>query len=61
MGLHLEPQQMQVVLFMLLTPMAANVVVLANQLEVSPDVAASTVLVSTCFALISVPLGLILL
>ncbi|MCY4472713.1 MAG: AEC family transporter [Kistimonas sp.] len=43
---------------MLATPMAANVVILANQLDVHPEIAASTVMLSTLLAIISVPLNM---
>ena len=43
---------------LLAAPMAANVVVIANQLDVHPDIAASTVMASTLLAVVSVPVTL---
>ncbi len=59
-GLHVDAELMKVIVLMLSTPMAANIVVLANQLDVHPEIAATTVLFSTCLSLISVPLALAL-
>ncbi|MGI9281640.1 MAG: AEC family transporter [Endozoicomonas sp.] len=51
----LDPQALMV---MLATPMAGNVVVIAKQLDVHPEVAASTVMMSTLAALFSVPVSI---
>ena len=46
-----------IIALMLLTPMAGNVVVVANQLNVHPEVAASTVMTSTFLSILSIPLS----
>lgn len=45
----------RVAVVLLAAPMAANVVVIANQLDVHPEIAASTVMASTLLAIVSVP------
>lgn len=54
----LDKQTLQVVALMVATPMAGNVVIISNNLGLHPEKAATTVLVSTLIALISVPLSL---
>ncbi|KEQ16377.1 AEC family transporter [Endozoicomonas numazuensis] len=54
----LDSQALMVMMLMLATPMAGNVVVIANQLDVHPEVAASTVMMSTLVALFSVPVSI---
>lgn len=45
-----------VVLLMACVPMAGNTVVIANQLNVHPEKAATAVMLSTILAIVSVPL-----
>lgn len=51
---------LQVIALMVATPMAGNVVVISNNLGLHPEKAATTVMFSTVFALITVPTSLYL-
>lgn len=47
-----------IIMLMCSVPMAGNVVVIANELDVHPEKAATAVMLSTCLALIMVPLSM---
>jgi len=49
---------LQVIGLMIATPMAGNVVVISNSLNLHPEKAATSVMLSTMFALVTVPLAL---
>lgn len=51
---------LQVIALMIATPMAGNVVVISNNLGLHPEKAATTVMLSTIFALVTVPASLYL-
>jgi len=55
--LPIPAEALPVIALMLATPMAANTVVIANALAVHPKKAATSVMLSTLLALISVPLA----
>lgn len=56
--LGVEQSSLVVIALMLATPMAGNVVVVANQLGVHPQIAATTVMMSTFFSIVSIPISL---
>lgn len=51
-------ETLQVIALMAATPMAANVVIIANNLSVHPEKAASAVMLSTLLAILSIPIAL---
>ena len=51
-------ETLQVIALMAATPMAANVVIIANNLRVHPEKAASAVMLSTLLAILSIPIAL---
>lgn len=57
----IEHSNLLVISLMLATPMAGNVVVVANQLNVHPEIAAATVMFSTVLSIISIPISLYLI
>ncbi|NOI26661.1 AEC family transporter [Vibrio mediterranei] len=58
LSLGLNHEIIVVAMLMLGSPMAGNTVVLANQLEVHPEIAATTVMTSTLLAAITVPMNM---
>lgn len=54
----LDDKTVLIIALMLSTPMAGNVVVVANQLDVHPQIAATTVMLSTLVSIISIPITL---
>ncbi len=54
----IDEKTLLVIALMLATPMAGNVVVVANQLNVHPQIAATTVMLSTLVSIISIPITL---
>ncbi|MDD9316042.1 AEC family transporter [Acinetobacter lactucae] len=56
--LPVEKYILQIIALMVATPMAGNVVVISNNLGLHPEKAATTVMISTVCALITVPLSL---
>lgn len=54
----INKQTLQVVALMTATPMAGNVVIIANNLNLHPEKAATTVMLSTLLASITIPLAL---
>ncbi|NHB92767.1 hypothetical protein C5469_11675 [Photorhabdus cinerea] len=50
-----------VITLMLSTPMAGNVVVIANNLNVHPEKAALSVMLSTALAIVTVPLAIVMI
>lgn len=61
LGSHLTELEQAVVMMMSAVPMAGNAVVIANELDVHPEKAATAVMASTLLALVSVPTALALL
>ena len=59
-GTHLAPAEQGAILLMCCVPMAGNTVVIANQLQMHPEKAATAVMASTLLAMASMP-GLLLL
>lgn len=55
---QLEPIEKSVIVLMSCVPMAGNTVVIANDLDVHPEKAATTVMVSTIIAILIVPIAL---
>ncbi|WP_411268404.1 hypothetical protein [Ketobacter sp.] len=53
---ELDVVERSMIMLMTTVPMAGNVVIIANQLDVHPEKAATAVMASTLLALISVPL-----
>ena len=56
LGTAMSGTEKAVVLLMACVPMAGNTVVIANELDVHPEKAATAVMLSTLFAIVSVPL-----
>ena len=56
--LGIDENSLLVIALMLATPMAGNVVVIANQLGVHPRIAATTVMFSTLLSIVSIPISL---
>lgn len=54
----LDNKTLQVVALMVATPMAGNVVIISNNLGLHPEKAATTVMMSTVLAIVSVPISL---
>nr|WP_174506455.1 AEC family transporter [Acinetobacter sp. Marseille-Q1620] len=53
-----DQKTLQVIALMAATPMAGNVVIIANNLGLHPEKAATSVMLSTVFAIITVPISL---